>query len=174
MPYTLRPGADEYGDFYAGYVSRVPDGDLVALLEGEIQETLRLVRSAGEARGDFAYAPGKWTLKEVVGHLVDTERVMSYRAFRVSRGDRTPLPGFDQDEYVAAARFGRRSLAELAHELEVLREASVTLFRGLDPEEWERRGSASGHPVSVRALACILLGHERLHRETIRTRYVAE
>lgn len=174
MPYLDRPRPDEYGSFYAGYVSRVPEGDLVQILEEQIGETAGLLRGASESEGEFAYAPDKWTLKEVVGHLVDTERVMSYRALRTARGDATPLPGFDQDEYVAAARFGRRTLADLTDELELVRRATVVLFDSFDPGEWERRGTASGHPISVRALACIILGHEVQHRDTIRTRYLRE
>jgi uncharacterized damage-inducible protein DinB len=172
MSYHVRPGSDEYGAFYSGYVDRVPEGDLVAILEHQIEDTLALLRSVPDEDGDRRYAPGKWSVKEVVGHLADTERVMSYRALRVARGDSTPLPGFEQDDYVAAADFSRRSLAILLSELEVLRRGTVALFDSLTEEDWARRGTASGHPVTPRSLACIIAGHELHHRQVLMERYL--
>lgn len=172
MSYHARPGSDEYGAFYAGYVSRVPEGDLVRILEDQIQDTLALLRPVSDEDGDHGYAPGKWSLKEVVGHLADTERVMSYRALRVARGDATPMPGFEQDDYVAAVEFNRRSLGSLLDELELLRRGTVALFGSLTEEEWARRGTASGQPVTPRSLACIIAGHELHHRQVLAERYV--
>lgn len=165
------PGSDEYAPFYGDYVARVPDGDIVAVLEGQIGETLRMLGGITEAAADRAYAPGKWTIKEVVGHVVDSERVFGQRALRFARGDTTELPGFDQDPYVLAGGFAARSLRDLADELAAVRRATVLLFRGLPAEAWGRRGVASGHEVSVRALASIIAGHELHHRAILRERY---
>jgi hypothetical protein len=172
MRFDDRPSPDEYGAFYAGYVSRVPAGDLTAILRTQIHETLDLLGTVSGERANYRYAPGKWTLKEVVGHMADTERVMSYRALRIARGDSTPLPGYEQDDYVASAGFGRRGLDDLAAELAALRQATVLLLAGLDEEAWLRRGTASGQPASVRALACIIAGHELHHRDVIEARYL--
>lgn len=172
MPSHERPTPDEYGAFYAGYVARVPEGDLTTILKAQVVETLALLDGVPEAVADRSYAPGKWTLKEVVGHMADTERVMGYRALCIARGDRTPLPGFEQDDYVAAAGFGKRRLDDLAAELGHLRAGTVSLLGGLEPGAWSRLGEASGHPVSVRALACIIAGHELHHYAVLRERYL--
>lgn len=172
MPYRGRPESDEYGKFYAGYVARVPEGDLVRILAEQIEDTTELLAGVEEETASRAYAPSKWSLKEVVGHLADTERVMGYRALRVARGDTTPVPGFEQDDYVAAASFDARSLDDLVDEFRLLRRGTVVLLDGLEEEAWSRRGTASGAPVSVRALACIIAGHELHHRAVVRERYL--
>jgi hypothetical protein len=174
MPgYVERPGADEYAEHYATYVARVPTGDLVALLERQILETTALLRGPLAARADHAYAPGKWTVKQVVGHMADTERVLSCRALRFARADATPLPPFDENAYADTAGSADRSLESLLEELRAVRASTVALFRGLPPGTWERRGLASGQPVSVRALACIIAGHELHHRAILQERYPA-
>jgi hypothetical protein len=165
------PGPDEYAPFYRDYVARVPAGDIVAVLGEQIGETLRVLGGLTEAAANRAYAPGKWTIKEVVGHVIDAERVFSTRALRFARGDRTELPGFDQDPYVLAGGFAARSIRDLADELAAVRRATVLLFRGLPEEAWGRRGVASGQEVSVRALAYIIAGHELHHRSILRERY---
>lgn len=171
MAYTERPGSDEYAPFYSDYIARVPRGDLVAMLRAQVDDTCAPLEGVQPDRADFAYAPGKWTLREVVGHLSDAERVLSYRALRVARGDATPLAGFDENDFVAAAEFGERALEDLLQEFRAARRASVTLFAGLAPAAWTRRGMANDHSVSVRALACILAGHELHHRAILRERY---
>lgn len=168
---TQRPGDGEYAPFYAGYVAAVPAGDLLAILESSITETLALLREFDEARGDHRYAPDKWSVKEITGHLIDAERVFAYRILRFARGDRTPLSGFDHDEYVRTARSGRRALADLAEEFRALRAANLCLFRSLDEEDLPRRGTSGGNEVSVRALLCILAGHEIHHRNVLKERY---
>ena len=167
-----RPARDEYAPYYHTYVGAVPDGDLLEMLDESLEETLGLLGGIGEGGGGHRYAEGKWSVREVVGHIVDTERVMAYRALRIARGDRTPLPGFDQDPYVAAAGFDRRTLADLSDELAAVRAASVHLFRHLDDEALARRGTASGSEVTVRALAWIIAGHEMHHRRILRERYL--
>ena len=165
-----RPGADEYAPYYGQYVSVVPGDDVMAVLER--QEVARLLAGLGEPKGGHRYAPGKWSVKEIVGHLADTERIMAYRALRIARGDETPLPGFEQDDYVRAAGFDERSLEELLDEFEAVRRATVTLFRSLASMTHGRRGTANGVPVSVRALAYIIAGHERHHAKVLETRYL--
>ena len=167
-----RPDPSEYAPLYAPYVDAVPDGDLLRMLEDHAADLLDLLRSFGEARGDHRYAPDKWSVKEVVGHIADTERVFAYRALRFARADTTPLPGFEQNGYVEAAGFGRRTLADLAEEFADVRKATLKLLSSFDEAALARVGVASGHPVSVRALAWMLAGHEHHHVRILRERYL--
>ena len=166
-----RPDATEYDPYFGGYVSRVPEGDLVATLEAQRRETQSLVAGLTEARALHRYAPGKWSIKEVIGHVTDTERVFCYRAMRFARGDQTPLPGFDEKLYAPAGRFDARPVADLAAELDAVRRATIALLRSFDAEALGRRGTANGKEVSVRALAYIIAGHERHHVAILRERY---
>lgn len=166
-----RPGADEYTPFYASYIAQVAEADPVPVLESQAIATQALLRGISEEQSLFRYAPGKWSIREVVGHLADAERVFAYRAMRVGRGDATPIEGFDEDAYVRGARFDRRSLAELADELAAVRRASLALFRSFEPETWNLRGIANQSPVTVRALGFIIPGHERHHVKVLRERY---
>ena len=167
-----RPAAGEFSPYYAGYVSHVPDGDVLETLGSQMDDTQAFLRGLPAPRASFRYAPGKWSVKEVVGHVADSERIFAYRALCIARGDATPLPGYEQDGYVRAANFDARSLAALASELETVRRATLTLLRSLDRESLLRRGVANGVPVTARALAFIIAGHERHHMEIVRTRYV--
>ena len=167
-----RPGTDEYAPFYAGYIAGVPDGELLVLLRDQLAETEALLREFTGARADHRYAPGKWSVKEVVGHMVDAERIFAYRALRFARGDRTPLPGFDENDYVRGSNSAARALPEIAGELRSVRMASITLFAGLSEEALLRRGPANNNEVSVRALAWIIAGHERHHARILRERYL--
>src|ERR1043166_3155024 len=128
----VRPGAEEHAPFYGKYIALVPEGDLLSALQEQNVETVRLLRAAPSAKADFAYAPGKWTVKEVIGHLIDAERVFAYRALRFARSDATDLPGFDENTYVPAGQFGRRTLGDLLDEFEVVRASSVHLAKHLD------------------------------------------
>jgi hypothetical protein len=166
------PTSEEYAPFYAGYINRIGQGeDVLATLDEQLQSTPALLRRVDERRGGFRYAPGKWSIKEVVGHLADTERILTDRALRIGRGDVTPLPGFDEDAYVPAMEADARPLDDLVSEWSDVRRASLALFRGLPSAAWARRGVANGAVVSVRALAYIVAGHERHHLETLRDRY---
>jgi hypothetical protein len=167
-----RPLPDEYAPYYGGYISRVPEGDLLAMLGAQVGEMLTLLRSIPEARGTHRYAPDKWSIKEVVGHICDTERIMGYRALRIARGDQTALPGFEQNDYVPAGHFDRRTLADLGEELAAIRQATLHLFRHLDAEALMRRGTASGNPFTPRALAYVIAGHERHHVGILQTKYL--
>lgn len=168
-----RPGNDEYVPYYGTYIAKVPDGDVHALLASHLAETLALIRSLPESRGSHRYAPDKWSIKEVIGHVTDAERIFSYRALRIGRGDQTPLPGFEQDDYVPQGHFDARTMGDLADELTAVRQATIQLFAHFNGPELERRGTASGNPISVRALAYIIAGHERHHVGILKTRYLS-
>ncbi|HEY7686838.1 MAG TPA: DinB family protein [Gemmatimonadales bacterium] len=174
MPANLisRPDEDEYAPYYGRYISRVPDGDLCAILASQLADTLALIRSIPEQRGTHRYADGKWSIKEVIGHLIDTERIMSYRALRFARADQTPLPGYEQNDYVPPGGFDRRTLQDLSEEFAAVRQATLHLFRHLDPAALTRAGTASGNRVTVRALAYIIAGHERHHIEILKAEYL--
>jgi len=166
-----RPRESEYAPIYAGYVALVPESDILAVLERQAEEMRRLAVSVPEERETWRYAEGKWTLREVFGHLVDGERVIGYRAFCLSRGEQAPLPSFDENQYVAAARSNMTPLRELADEFALVRSSNLFVLRRLEPREWERAGIASGNPVTVRALAWIMAGHPRHHINVLRERY---
>ena len=146
--------------------------DILHTLEQQCGETLELLRGVGEKRAGHRYAPGKWSIKEVVGHLCDSERVFAYRAMRFARNDPTPLPGFEQDDYVRWGGFDERELRELCDELEHQRRSTIELFRGMDEAALARRGTASGAAITVRALPFIIAGHERHHGQVLRERYL--
>ncbi|MFI5309910.1 MAG: DinB family protein [Gemmatimonadales bacterium] len=167
-----RPAASEYAAWYAGYVALVPDGDVRDHLRLQLHETLALLTGVAESRAERAYGPGKWTLKEVLLHMGDTERVFAYRLLRIARGDATPLPGFEQDEWVPHSCANRRTMASLLLELATIRSATLQLVDSMPDEAWARVGTASGNSVSARALAYICAGHERHHVRIIRERYL--
>lgn len=173
MPMLLaRPAADEYNPYYERYISKVPDGDIVQLLASQLAATSELLESIPEAKGTYRYAPEKWTLKESVGHVIDSERIFAYRALRVARGDTTPLASFDQDLYVPTSRANERTMHDLAEELGYVRRATLALFRNLDEEAMGRRGTASDSPVTPRALAYIIAGHQLHHVQILKERYL--
>jgi len=167
-----RPAASEFAPYYGTYIGKVPDGDLLRTLEEQNEQTMALLSGLPESKGSLAYAPGKWTLKEVVSHVADAERVFSYRALWIARGDMTPLPGFDQEPWVPNSGANARTLADLLGELRAIRAATLALLRHLPPEAVGRVGTASGNPVSVRAVAWIIAGHERHHMGIVRERYL--
>jgi hypothetical protein len=166
-----KPNPDEYAPYYEKYVSLVAPDDILGALNRQWPETAALLAARKEAEGDFRYAPGKWSVKEALGHLVDTERVFSYRALRIARNDQTPMEGFEQDDYVKFGPFGKCSLAALIEEFTSVRKATLSLFRGLDEAAWMRRGVANKNEVSVRALAYITAGHELHHRRIFQEKY---
>jgi len=169
---SLRPVSGEYAPDYEGYISVVPAGDIIQTIEKQTAETSRLLSTIEESRGSFRYAEGKWSIKEVIGHVIDCERVFSYRVLRFSRNDATALPGFEQDDYVKYARSDARTIADLAREYSAVRESTLALLRSLDEDAWSRRGTSNENPVSVRALAFIIAGHERHHVEVLKERYL--
>ena len=167
-----RPAETEYAPYYHKYVTLVPDGDVVGTLALQVGETLSVLRGIAEARGTHRYAPGKWSIKDVVCHISDTERIFAYRAMRIARGDRTPLPGYEQDDYVRVARADERPLTDLTDELAQVRRATVALLRGFDAEAWGRTGTANDVAFTTRAIAYIIAGHERHHLALLRSKYL--
>jgi DinB family protein len=174
MPITIaiaRPAPDEHIPYYSKYIDLVPGDDALPALESQIVETRKRLAGLPEERALHRYAPGKWSVKETIGHLADTERVFAYRALHVARGDRTPLPGFDENQWAPEGRFDERPFADLLDEFGAVRAASLALFRSLDPERLRRTGLANDASISVRALAWNIAGHELHHRNILRERY---
>jgi uncharacterized damage-inducible protein DinB len=166
-----RPTETEYASFYRGYVALVPEADIVGVLEQQIEETRRFLASVSAERESYRYSEGKWSIRQVLGHIVDAERVFGYRAFCFSRGEQASLPSFDENQYVDTARSDSVPLRELVAELVVVRQANLAFLCRLDAREWAQIGTASGKPVSVRALAWIMAGHPRHHLQILRERY---
>lgn len=159
-------------DFYARYVARVPDGNVAATLATQVDDTVALLADLSDDQALHRYAPGKWSIKDVVAHVADAERVFSYRILRFARADDTPLPGFDETAWASAASADRRPLSDLLAELQAVRASTVALLRGLTADALERTGTANGVPISVRAMAWIVAGHELHHRHILRERYL--
>lgn len=168
-----RPGKNEYASFYETYTSLVSETDILAALAGQPTEIADLFVALPEDQGRHAYAEGKWTVKELLSHVIDGERMFAYRAFRISRGDTTPIEGFEQDIYIEHSYANDRSFAELLEEFKLLRRANLLFMSHLSDEDWQRMGTASGSPVSVRALAYIMAGHVRHHVNILKERYLA-
>lgn len=168
---TSRPEPNEYPEYHRRYVRFVPEGDVVLTLSTQIGPTLELIRSVSEARADEPYGPGKWNLKQVVGHLSDWERVFTYRALTLARRSASTLPDIDPEPLVANGGFESRTLDDLSSELESLREATVRMFAGLPDAAWLLGGVAAGAQVSVRALAFMIAGHERHHLHILQRVY---
>src|SRR5208282_194298 len=169
---SLRPQPGEYAPYYDRYISLVHGSDILTALEDQRRQTLLLLSGRTEADGDLRYAPDKWSLKEVLGHLNDTERIMSYRALRIARGDQTPIEGYEQDDYVRNAAFARHPLADLIEDYIAVRRATISLFRNLDEPAWSRRGVANKNEITVRALAYVIAGHELHHRRILEEKYL--
>lgn len=171
---AIRPAADEHHPYYGRYIEKVPESDALEALERQLDDMLPLLRGLSETQAALRYAPGKWSIKQVLGHLIDAERVFAYRAMRFARNDRTPLPGFDENPYAEAAGSDERTVASLVGELEHLRRSNIAMYAGLPAEAWARRGAANDNEVSVRALAFITAGHGRHHVAIIRERYLGK
>ena len=161
----------EYAPFYGTYIGLVSE-DVLADLKRQIITIPTFFREMPVEKADFAYAPGKWTVKEVLGHLIDTEHIMMYRALRIARADATPLPGFEENDYARVARYAERNMESLVAEFEALRTANMFFFTSLNDEELQRIGMASGKLISVRALLFIIAGHVLHHKRVIEQRYL--
>jgi hypothetical protein len=168
---SARPDATEYAPFYATYVVRVPEADVVSALRDDGTGIIAALATIPESRGNFRYADGKWSVRELLGHVIDAERIFTYRALRLARGDSTPLPAFEENEYVRTAGSEGRTVADLVDELRAVRESTVRLFASFPTEAWTRTGVVSGREISVRALAYITAGHARHHLAILRERY---
>ena len=168
----MRPGPGDCAPYYFVYIDKVPEGEVLVTLEAEAVATSSLLRGLSETEAAFSYAPGKWTIKDVLAHVIDTERVFVHRALSFARRDPTPLPDMDQDVWAASSGADQRTLAALLEELRFVRASTVALFRGFDADMWERSGVASGVEFRVRSFPWILAGHERHHRCMIEERYL--
>lgn len=166
-----RPDASEYAPYFQRYLDLVPEDNIISALETQMGDTGTALRRVDEERATYRYAPGKWTIKQVVGHMGDTERILAFRALSISRGETNSLPGFDEDSYVRGADFDSWPYADLVDSLGIVRRANIMMFRHLAPEAWERRGVANQNPTSVRGLAYTILGHERHHLRVLREKY---
>lgn len=167
-----RPEEGEYNPYYGKYIALVPDGDIVRTLSDQLSETLSTLKRIPESSAGYRYAEGKWSVKELLGHLTDAERLFVYRALCIARGDKQSLPGFEEDDYVRGASFDSLPLARIVAEFESVRAATISFFENLNDEAWARQGTANGSGVSVRAIAYILGGHERHHRQVLKDRYL--
>lgn len=169
---STRPSAAEFPQAYAGYVASAPDGSVLASLETEGQATLAVLRGIDEDRSLHRYAPGKWSIREVTGHLADAERVFAYRAMTFARADAGPVPGFDENAWVPAAESDRQPFSALIDLYATTRAATLSLLRTLPEAAWTRSGTANGKTVSVRALAWVIVGHDVHHRKVLLERYL--
>lgn len=167
-----RPLPGEYAEGYAPYIAEAGEGDVLVQLQGQLEEAAVLFGALSESQGGFRYAPGKWSLKDLLLHLSDAERIFAYRCLRIGRGDATPLPGWEEDDYALAAQADGRALADLLADFQATRRASLELFRSLPEAGWGHRGTSNGRPLSARALPYVCLGHAAHHLAVIRERYL--
>ena len=169
-----RPEPGEYASYAAEDIAHVAGSDAVSALEAQGADVVALLQSLDERMVEgVRYAPGKWTFKEVIGHMIDDERILTYRALCIARNDRRPLPGFDENDYVAATNFEARTVPSLIDEYRTVRAASMSFFQSLSAEEWTRRGETNGYEASARGLAFHIAGHELHHLRTIRQKYLS-
>ncbi len=168
-----RPEPSEYAPYYGRYISLVVGNDILETLDEQRRQMLLLISGRDEADGDFRYAPEKWSAKEVLGHVCDTERIFAYRALRIARADQTPIEGFEQDDYVKNGPFASHPLPDAIEDYIAVRRATISLFRNLDEVAWGRRGVANKNEVSVRAIAYTMAGHELHHRRILEEKYFA-
>ncbi|MGC1371820.1 MAG: DinB family protein [Candidatus Sulfotelmatobacter sp.] len=169
-----RPELPEYAPHYERYIALVDGENILSVLEQQRRQTMLLLSGRNEDDGNIRYAPDKWSAKEVLGHVCDTERIFAYRTLRIARGDSTPLPGFEQDDYVRSGPFANCTLSSLVEEFIAVRRATLSLLRNLDEAAWMRRGVASNSQVTVRALAYMIAGHELYHRRILEEKYFCQ
>jgi hypothetical protein len=168
----MRPSAGDYAPYYERYINLIEGDDILKILNDQSKKTQDVLNSFSEHKGNYRYADGKWTVKEVVGHLLDTERVFAYRALCIARGEKKSLPGFEQDDYVTEGNFNRRELFDLNYEFRLLRESNLLLFRTFSSEMMQRKGFANESTVSVIALMYIIAGHEKHHMNVLKEKYI--
>jgi hypothetical protein len=168
----MRPGPEDYAPYYENYIRLIEGDDILKILNEQSKIMQDVLNSFSEHKGNFRYADGKWTVKEVVGHLLDTERVFAYRALCIARGEKKSLPGFDQDDYVKEGNFNSRELFELNYDFRLLRESNILMFRSFTPEMMMKRGYASDTSVTVLAILYMIAGHEKHHMNFLREKYL--
>ena len=168
----MKPNPGDYSDYYNGYVNLVEGDDIIKTLYEQNKKTQDILNSFSEHKGNYRYTDGKWTVKEVVGHLIDTERVFAYRSLCIARGEKKSLPGFEQDDYVKEGNFNRRELFDLNYEFRLLRESNLLLFKSFTPEMLRRKGFANESSISVLAILFIIAGHELHHMNVLQEKYM--
>ena len=168
-----RPQKGDYADYYGKYISLVPSGDFLEFLESQRADLVGLLSPLSEDQAEFRYAPDKWSIKEVIGHINDSERIFAYRLLRIARGDKTPLASFEQEPYIHTGKFTARKLKDLLDEFAAIREATIALVRSLDAAAWQRRGTANQNEITATALAFVIGGHVRHHRNLLEERYLS-
>lgn len=168
---TSRPETKEYTPYYSRYIDQVQEADVLSVLKSQVNETDSLTAAFTSQQELYRYAPGKWSVREVFGHLIDGERIFGHRIFCISRGERAPFPSFDQNDYIAASRYNERPVADLVAEFATVRKINLTCLENLAESDWKRTGTVNGNTVTVRALAFILAGHVRHHLNGLRTNY---
>jgi hypothetical protein len=168
----MRPIKGDYNDYYQQYIDLVDGDDVIKILEENNKYAQNILNSFPQSKGNYRYAEGKWTIKEVVGHLMDTERVFCYRALAIARGEKKQLPGFDQNEYVLSGKFCSRPLYELTYEYRLLRESTILLFKSFEESVLQNRGNANGSDVTVLAIMFMTAGHEKHHLNVLKERYI--
>jgi uncharacterized damage-inducible protein DinB len=167
-----RPTESEYPNYYQPYIKLVPDGGIVQTLQENLLAVVKLFEGISEEDGLHRYAPGKWSVKEVLGHIIDTERIMSYRLMRAARGDQTPLAGFNENDYVQAAQTNSLSMEAILEEFKATRNATITLIQNTPIDAWANKGNANGMEITTRSIAYIIAGHEMHHRKIVEERYL--
>ena len=167
-----RPEANECAPYYHTYISQVPEGDIIEILGKQLEETVHLLKDIGEEKALYRYAPDKWSVKELIGHVIDAERVFAYRALNIARNDQSELPGMEQDDYVKFAKFDDLPLTDLLEEFRHVRQANIFLFKSFDEEMQMRKGIASGCEFTVRTFPYIIAGHEKHHQNVLKERYL--
>lgn len=167
----MRPAKGDYSEYYQQYIDLVEDDNILNVLTKQNKETQAVLNSFPKNKGNYSYAEGKWTIKEIIGHLMDVERVFAFRALSIARGEKKSLPQFDQDEYVKNGMFNQHRLSDLIYEFRLLRESNILLFKGLDKTVWQNRGLANDNEVTVLALMYMIAGHEKHHLNILKERY---
>jgi len=166
-----RPAETEYAPDYQGYISQVDEEEIVPVLRSQLDDLDLLFSKVGPERETYRYAEGKWSIREIAGHLIDGERVFGYRAFCIARGETQNLPGFDQNDYMLTAPYDGIELEDLLAEFRLVRLANIAMLRNLDEEAWSRSGTANDNQITVRALVFIMAGHVRHHMGVLREQY---
>jgi len=174
MKVITAPPAGTYSEYQKRYVDLLEGKNALTVLESQVLDFKVLLSEVAFEKEDYAYADGKWTIKQVVGHMIDAERILAYRALCIARGEKANIPGFEEDDYVANASFNNLTLTELAREFGVVREATLLLYKHMSEAEVDRMGSANGNPITPRALAFFIAGHHIHHEKVLRERYVPE
>lgn len=170
----IRPDISEYPEYCRSYIEMVPEGSILDILNVKKEMVHKLFSGMTDEQADFRYEHGKWSLKEVLGHITDTERILAYRLLRISRGDRTPLPGYSEDDYVREAGFRLRTISSLLEDYQIVRSSTISMIKGIPFTCWEREGTANGYNITARAIPYMIAGHELHHLKIMKEKYLSQ